>query len=350
MKPASRRIAWSVLAAAGIGVWIASFGFGDTARVWRALLVNFTFFVSLAGGLFCWSAVMSAAKATWNQGVERIPLSACGFAVPSLAALALLWYGAASWAPWATREYHQGVWLHPWFLFTRNILALGFFWWCARRFLRRRNAEAGSGPAALVIVAYCVAFSLLGFDLVMALDPNWYSSLFGGYFFISGLYIGVAAWTFLTVVGGMGRARQLQDLGNLTMAFSILTTAMLFAQLLTIWYENIPKETVYLVPRMNYLPWKGVSLVLLALVYLGPLVMLLTRWAKRTRWVLGLITLLILSGMWMERLWLITPVFGHGLHLGIPEFSLMAGFIGLCGVAFDIAATGIGDAPEGEAP
>jgi hypothetical protein len=134
------------------------------------------------------------------------------------------------------------------------------------------------------------------------------------------------------------------------MAFSILTTAMLFAQLLTIWYENMPSETSFLVPRMNFLPWKGVSFALLALVYLGPLAMLLTRWSKRTRWVLGVITILILSAMWIERLWLITPIFRQELRLGIPELSLLAGFIGLCGVTFDLAAKRIGVLDSGDAP
>lgn len=337
-----RRMGWGVLAVAGIAAWAVSFGFNDSQRVWRALLVNFLFFVSLSGGMFCWSAIMTASKATWHGKLERIPLSAYGFAIPSVALLALLWYGASSWAPWAQREYHQGAWLHPWFLFARNGAALVSFWLTARWYLSRRASGSGYTPAAVVIIVYCLTFSLLGFDLVMALDPEWYSTLFGGYFFISGLFIGAAAWTFLAVCGGQARSSQLQDLGNLTMAFSILTTAMLFAQLLTIWYENLPEETVYLIPRMNFLPWKGVSFVLLALVYVGPLLMLLTRWSKRTRWVLGLITAVILSAMWIERLWLVTPTFRHGLHLGLPELSLLAGFTGLCGVVFDLAA-GAGD-------
>ena len=48
---------------------------------------------------------------------------------------------------------------------------------------------------AVVIVAYAFILTLLAFDLVMALDPHWFSSLFGGYFFVSGMYAAVAAWT-----------------------------------------------------------------------------------------------------------------------------------------------------------
>jgi hypothetical protein len=350
MNPSARRIAWSFLATIGIALWVASFGSGDHERAWYSLLVNYTFFVSLAGGLFCWAAIMTASKATCMEGLEQIPLSGYGFAIPSLAILGLLWYGASSWAPWMHQEYHQKGWFDPVFLFGRDLVALALFWLSARWYLKRRRS-VGSYPAAgTVIAVYCLVYSQLGFDLVMALEPEWYSTLFGGYFFISGLFIGAAAWTFLVVFSGKGRSNQLQDLGNLTMAFSILTTAMLFAQLLTIWYENIPGETSYLIPRMNFLPWKGVSWILLALVYVGPLVMLLTRWSKRTRWVLGLVVTLILAAMWLERLWLIVPSFRDQLVVGLPELSLLVGFAGLCGLVFEVAAKRIGELPQGDAP
>src|SRR3954451_20083803 len=112
MTPQTRRIARSVVAAAGIAAWGASFMSGDFPRVWRALLVNFTYFVSLSAGMLCWSAIMTAARGKWMRELERIPLSGYGFAVPSMVSLAALWVGAVSWAPWATETFHQGLWLN----------------------------------------------------------------------------------------------------------------------------------------------------------------------------------------------------------------------------------------------
>ena len=54
--------------------------------------------------------------------------------------------------------------------------------------------------AAWLIFAYGLVFSVLGIDLAMALDPHWYSALFGVYFFISGLYLAAAGWTLATVL------------------------------------------------------------------------------------------------------------------------------------------------------
>ena len=84
----------------------------------------------------------------------------------------------------------------------------------------------------------------------MALDPHWYSLLFGGYFFISGMYIAVAAWVAPSAtVDDRSTPDHLHDLGKLVVAFSLLTTYMMYSQLLPIWYENLPEEIRFLVPR-----------------------------------------------------------------------------------------------------
>ena len=56
--------------------------------------------------------------------------------------------------------------------------------------------------AAGVLLAYPIIYTFMAFDLIMALDPFWYSSLFGGYFFVSTLYLGLAG---LAVVAALLR-------------------------------------------------------------------------------------------------------------------------------------------------
>ena len=115
------------------------------------------------------------------------------------------------------------------------------------------------------------------------------AALFGGYFFISGLYIAVGGVDVLSALpSGARRRTALHDLGKLIVAFSLLTTYMMYSQLLPIWYENLPHEVRFVAaaPAASG-HWRWVSVALLAVVYLGPLVLLLTRWAKRTAWSLG---------------------------------------------------------------
>ena len=43
-----------------------------------------------------------------------------------------------------------------------------------------------------VAIVYSVAFSFIGIDLIMALEPDWFSTLFGGWYFIGNLFAGLA--------------------------------------------------------------------------------------------------------------------------------------------------------------
>jgi hypothetical protein len=178
-----------------------------------------------------------------------------------------------------------------------------------------------------LIVMYCLVFSLIGFDMVMALDPHWYSSLFGAYFFVSGMYAAIAGWTISYIFQAENHnPAHLRDLGNLMLAFSLLTTYMMFSQLLPIWYENLPHEVRFILPRFQVFPWRWVSVALLGSIYLGPLAMLLWRRPKRSPLYLGIVALVILAGLWLERWWLVIPTLGGEFKIGLIEFSMAAIF------------------------
>jgi hypothetical protein len=364
---------------AGLAAWVACAAGGDVPRAWRALLINFIFFTPLAAGMVLWPAVLRLCEGKWSKTIEPTALSALAFAPLSLVAFVLLWLGKAHWAAWTHAEHlHNAAWLNPPFLFTRDLVGLLVFWGLAAWFVRRARQRTASillalqsssssssfsssiavpvdeggeesrtrtstrtrtmedpgdpprAPGALaawLAFAYCVVFTLLAFDLVMALDPHWFSTLFGAYFFMSGLYGALAAWTLIVILGGRAEVEQRHDLGRLFVAFSLITTYMMFSQLLPIWYENFPEEARFVLPRLRTPPWPAIGVVLLAVVYLGPLVALLTRWAKRTPWFLGLVSLAVLAGLWVERWWLVTPTLGGSATLGVPEVAMTASFV-----------------------
>ncbi len=258
------------------------------------------------------------------------------FAPVSLAALIVLWAASPQWAPWKpSLGLPQGAWLNRNFVFARDLAVLAVFWTVAGLYVARRARGPSPRLAAWLIFTYAIAFSLLGFDLVMALDPVWFSTLFGGYFFISGMYAAVTCWALLSVFHPARTPDRLHDLGKLVVAFSLLTTYLAYSQLLPIWYENLPQEVHFPLPRMRFGGWQLVSIGLLATVYLGPLVVLLTRWAKRTPRFLGAVTMLLLLCMWLERWWLVEPTFEPAARLGVPELAMGAAFLGALGLAME---------------
>ena len=183
----------------------------------------------------------------------------------------------------------------------------------------------------------------------MALDPHWFSTLFGGYFFISGMYAGVAAWTLaLLLQRPMPDADRRHDLAKLIVTFSLLTTYMMYSQLIPIWYESLPEEVRFVIPRLAQPPWVYVSAALLVVVYLGPLIFLLTVWAKRSPWFLGTAAAVVLAGLWVERWWLVTPTLGGPLVFGLPEVSITAAFLAAFVLGLTWLRPRLADRPAGE--
>ena len=127
-----RTIVWLLLALGGSLAWIFLLQGGDPGRAWRSLLINFLFFSSLSGGLVVWPAVVRTCNGRWHLEVERLAAGGVAFALPSLAALVVLWIGSPGWAPWYRGSFHQGIWLDNSFLFGRDLAALLVFWGLAR--------------------------------------------------------------------------------------------------------------------------------------------------------------------------------------------------------------------------
>jgi hypothetical protein len=231
-------------------------------------------------------------------------MAALGFAIPSLLLLGVLWAGSSIWTPWPGRHFTNGVYLNTAFLFARDLFIITLFWLLCYIYFRRKEKPGNGLLSAFTALLFVTGFTFLSIDLVAALKFPWNSSLFGPYFFVNSLYAGVTAWTLSVIT--IAEKPALQSLAKLIIATSLMTTYSFFCQLLTIWYENIPDETSFVLPRFNY-NWKYISFVVIIVLYLGPLVLLLFNWSRQTRWYLGSVCVLLLTAQWIEIWWWVTP-------------------------------------------
>lgn len=329
--PKSRMpLVWLAFLLAGLAGWTYAAWTGDVAdqsRAWRALLINFIFFTPLAGGLVLWPAIVRLGRGEWAKGLEEPPLAALSFAPVSLVAFAALWLGRAHWATYDPLLSNAG-WLHPSFLFGRDA-ALLVGWWILAAWFVRRWPNPSNALCGCLALAYGCVFTILGFDLVMALDPKGYSSLLGWYYFVTGAYAAVAAWTLMMLLrpAQATAVEQRADLAKLILAFSLLSMYMMFAQLIVMWYDNLPSEARFIVPRLRFAEYGWVSAALVPTIYLGPLVLLLPFRAKRSRGWLGFMCVMLLAMLWVERWWLVTPMVKGPLAFGLSEFSMTLAFL-----------------------
>ncbi len=310
--------------------WIAIAIWGDRQRAWGILLTDFLFLSCLAGGLVVWPAIVVVSRGQWMGSTQNTALSGVFLLPICIMILVVLAVGASAWAPWLHQNVPNSWWLNAPFLFTRDIVGLLLFSGLALWFaVAMHRGERPRKRAAWLIFVYTIVYSILGIDLAMGLDPHWYSQVFGIYFFISGLYIAAAAWAFTAALADPKTTPdQRDDQAKLMITFCLLTAYLTYSQLLPIWYENMPKETRFLTPRLNWITsWPVVSVVLLLVVYLGPLVLFLPRRGKRSRPYVAVVAALVLIAMWLERWWLVMPSLHQPLALTASETAGVAGLL-----------------------
>jgi len=174
--------------------------------------------------------------------------------------------------------------------------------------------------------------------MMMSLNPEWFSTLFGAYYFVVSFYAGLAFLAILSTFGvkkiGMDNAieeKQFHDIGKLLFAFCVVSLDFFYVQFLVIWYGNLPDETRYVIWRVIYDPWAALAWTVLIVLFIIPFVVLLFRRIKLEPAHLTMISIWILIGIWLEKFLLVTPslVKSKSLPLGIFEVLITMGWIGL---------------------
>ena len=159
---------------------------------------------------------------------------------------------------------------------------------------------------AAFVVTFALTESAISWDVIMSLDPGWYSTLFGWYNFAS---YGCAAWamTILLVLylkskGYIERINEnhIHDLGKLLFGFSIFWTYLWFDQFMLQWFANIPDETGFWVKRFDVSYFTVTIFLSLIINFVFPLLFLMTKGAKRNFKMIGFSAALLIFGHYID--------------------------------------------------
>jgi hypothetical protein len=297
-----------------------------------------------------------------------------GFFPLSFILFLVLFLGKNHVFPWLQEDLHgKEAWLNIPFLFTRDAAGLLILYGCGFAYLsqalrlkldpthpssglrRLMIRNAGGAPqdasavgriqsrmtlwAGLYCFAFALVLSLIGFDLVMSMDPHWISTLFGAYHFVKAFYVGLGALIILAAVVYRQRgqrsgltANHFHDVGKLFFAFCLLWADFFYVQLNVIWYGNIPEETHYVILRTVLPPWRGLAWTVFIAGFIVPFVVLLNKRIKTMPNPMIALGALVILGIWLEHLLLLGPALSHEaaeLPLGITDGLVFAGFLGL---------------------
>jgi hypothetical protein len=390
--PSPVRLAAMLTAVAGLIGLVVAFATGGAPAGLTAILVCavLTIGYGIVGILI--SAIFELTNAKWGRAYRRLAEASIVFMPIGLLLLAAYMIGTAvtmQGLPWVHHEHLSGgkqIWLARGFWDLRILAYLVLSYGLALRFLyfsllrdftipgvaermpesfinrcltghitepeetRARATSRLKVLAPAVAIVYALVFSFLGIDLIMALDPEWFSTLFGGWYFIGNLFSGLAllAISSMALRNRCGLQRFLPevrqgDLATLMFAFCLLNVDFFWSQYLTIWYGNLPEETGWLIERATdkTLPWVDLSWVSLSAFFIIPFTALLFRRVKRNRVLLTIVSVVVLAGIFLARFLEIAPALLHvepgtklldgGGPLG-PLLSSILLFIGCLGV------------------
>jgi len=357
--------------------------FRDPALAWKSYVVNWNYFTSIAMGGVMVAAVTWMVKAKWNWSVRRIHQSFAAYLpIAFILFLPMLLNLREDYFPWIEMMAHDPIvqkkaaWLNVPFLLSRNLvgvlvlfaLGLGFVYlairpdlgrvgqaqtaaerdasgrrnWWHQRFIRGwagqeaeedRSYHRMTRLAPVMVLVYAAVMTMLVFDWAMSLEPHWFSTLFGGWFFMGAFWSGFAATAVAAVAlkrrtpgfrEHVGRA-VLWDLGKLTFAFTVFWTYLFWSQYIVIWYGKLPWEQAWINTRVGD-PWGGLSAAVIVLCFVVPFGGLLGVRPKKTPQILQGFAMVVLAGLWLWHYMLIFPSLHHE---GDPVFSVATPLIGL---------------------
>ena len=325
-------------------------------KPWAALYVAALFFLLISLGVLAFYAINRAAQAGWAPILFRVMEGITGYLpVGALIFFVLLvcsglhlnhlfiWMDPQVVAHDTVIQGKTGYLNVPMFLVRAAVYLLG--WIAYRQITRKLSLQQDEATdnrpfikafkwSAGFLVFFLVTESMMSWDWVMSLDPDWFSTLFGWYVFGSFITCAIAAIILVTVTlkkqGYLEHVNDshLHDLAKYLFGFSIFWTYLWVSQYLLYWYSNIPEEVTYFVTRLeNFEP---IVLGMLAINFLLPLLILVDSDIKRKPWVVGTMAVVILIGHYMDFFNMIMPAtVGREWSIGAAEIGSLLFFFGL---------------------
>ncbi len=349
------RLPWIGAGIGGLGLALALvLRTGDPKQFAFSWLVAFLFFLSLALGALYFVLIHFATQAGWGIVVRRL----AEHTMATLPLFALLFVpvllGMDDLFPWvrgiAEGKDHlllgKAPYLNVSFFIGRAVVYFAFWSAIALFYVRRSRKQDASGDreisrvlrrcAGPAIIALAITQTFAAVDWIMSLDPHWYSTIFGVYWF-AGSFVSFFAWLTLIVVllrkAGLLRdvvgAEHFHDLGKLLFAFTVFWAYIGFSQYFLIWYGNLPEETIFFRHRMEG-SWRAVSFLLAAGHFVVPFFFFMPRTIKRKPALLAAGATWMLAMHLVDIYWLVMPALHpHGAHLGLLDVAAFTAVFGL---------------------
>jgi hypothetical protein len=375
-----------VLALGGLGGAFAMKG-DDPAGFWHSYLTAFMFVLSLGlGGLF-FVIVQHVVRAGWSVVVRRVAESvAITLPVIGLFGFLIVYMGAHDLYAWTHDkvliETAEGLALRPiaedemlaakasylnegrfqtayiiYYLIWSG-LAFAFWKWSS-------DMDNASDPLPLAkrmrtlsapaVVLFALSLTFGAFDFIMSLDPHWFSTMWGVWFF-AGTAVTIHSLLALILallqrgghLKGVVTPEHYHDLGKYMFGFTVFWTYITFSQYFLQWYADIPEETHWFSYRGQG-QWLTLAIIIVFARFVLPWYVLFRRPLKRNPGQLAIVAVWIICTEFVELFWVVHPAHAHHaamqaefernhelaeelattIHFGALDVLTLVGFVGV---------------------
>jgi len=328
--------------------------FVDPERATYASLIGFMFLISIGMGAMFFIAVEYISDVVWSVPFRRIteymtnllwiaPL----FAIPTI--INILSHG------------HMYHWVHPgndvillakssylnegWFII-RTVGVLGVVFLFKLYMVSNSKKQDDDNDqkytkrnviaSAPFLAVFAIGITIIAIDYMMSLEPHWFSTIYGVYYFAGTFCATVAVLTLFSVtlnekgllIDGIN-SDHYYSMGGYMFAFTAFWMYIAFSQYMLIWYANMPEETFWFIPRLEGI-WGYATFTLLIVKFIVPFGLLINRQSKIEPKRLKFSAYWILAAHFYDLYWLIYPTYSkqiehHGHHFSSLNFWMEIG-------------------------
>jgi len=218
-------------------------------RFQYSYLHNFCFAISISLGALFFVLIQHLTRAHWSAVVRRLAeIMAVGFVplgILFIPILVLLIGDSDVLFSWNNEEYAstdpliQGkqIYLNSRWFVLRSIVYFAFWIFCARSYLRLSTEQDKTGDPELslrmerwsagCLILFALSITFAAVDWIMSLDPHWFSTIIGVYFFANAnvaFYAALAVVVYVANANGILNqsitAEHRHDIGKLLFGFN----------------------------------------------------------------------------------------------------------------------------------
>lgn len=352
-KEISPKVSKIGIALAALGLLVVIFGyFADPTRSAFNNIVMLMFIASIGVGSLFLVALEYLAGAVWSTPFRRVS-EILGFTLILLPIVAVpLFLNLHDVFHWTHIEdmmsdpllKDKSGYLNTTFFLIRSVAYVLI--WLVFYFLiignSRKQDETGDQSltkknirfSAVFMPFFAITLTFSAIDWLMSLEPHWFSTIYGVYYFSGTVLAALAAATFIIIkliennylIKGFTRDHY-YSLGALMFAFTNFWAYIAFSQFLLIWYANLPEETFWFLQRWEG-GWMYYTIGLIFVRFVIPYFGLLSQPSKMDPKRLKVMSLWILFAHFYDLYWLVMPTFGKGefvfgwIEIGFPLLAV----------------------------